>query len=97
MSLIAEERIDGNFMQDDFFDYESVTLRPEDITSSYDVPRSIQISITGTNADGDEIVSVAIINMTNSCNSPPNLNIGDRMGFILFVSNLKKPVQESTV
>ena len=88
LSLLADERIDGNFVHGDFFDYESVTFNPEGITSSQDIPRSIQITLTGQNAEGNRIVNISIITMTNRCSAYPVFDVGGSMGFIVFVSSV---------
>jgi hypothetical protein len=86
VTLIVSERIDGDFLQGDTFDYESITFTPEGITSAMDIPRVFQLSLRGPNADGDEIVNISVITMTNDCDAFPVFDVGGSGGWAVFVS-----------
>lgn len=76
----------GAFTDGDTIDYSSVSS--EEITDPADVPGGLQLNINGVNAVGQTIVNSIILEYTNAGTYSPILNVGDQIGWIVFVSVL---------
>ena len=79
---IAQSQVDGNFVTGDSFTYASVSA----LGNSTQLPQSIQLTITGTNAENSSLVQVWAIKFTNDCNVYPVLEVGQSYGWTTFVS-----------
>lgn len=86
VSVIVRETITGDFLDGDTFDYESITIAPEEITEVRDIPKAIQISLTALNAASEMIINVFILNFSNDCDQFPVLMDGQSAGWVHFVS-----------
>jgi hypothetical protein len=81
---IAQSAIDGDFSSGDSFTYTSVSA----LGDSEQIPQSIQLTITGTNAANSSLVQVWAIKFTNDCGTYPVLKLGQAYGWTEFVSFL---------
>jgi hypothetical protein len=88
ISIIVRENLEGEFIQGDTFDYESITNTPEAITGSQDIPKAIQLNLIGSNAGGEGLIAVLILTFTNSCEIYPVLQENQSAGWAIFVSRL---------
>jgi hypothetical protein len=87
ISILVQEIIDGDFLDGDVFDYESITNTPEKIVESSDVPRSLQLNLIGENTLGEELINVFIITFTNDCDAYPVITESQSAGWTVFVSH----------
>jgi hypothetical protein len=79
---IAQSQIDGSFVTGDSFTYSSVAA----LGNATELPQSIQLTITGTNAENSSLVQVWAIKFTNDCGVYPVLEVGQSYGWTKFVS-----------
>jgi len=85
-AIQTETTIPGPFFQGDSFNYTSVIADPASINSTLYVPKGFQISLTGLNADEEEIENFWIVRYSNDCGFFPLLVVGDYIGWTIFVS-----------
>jgi hypothetical protein len=78
---IAQSQVDGSFVTGDSFTYSSVSA----LGNSTQLPQSIQLTITGTNAENSSLVQVWAIKFTNDCGVYPVLEVGESYGWTKFV------------
>lgn len=81
---IAQSAIEGDFVSGDSFTYTSVAA----LGDENQIPQSIQLTITGTNAANSTLVQVWAIKFTNECDVYPVLESGESFGWTEFVSYL---------
>ena len=74
----------GDFASGDSFTYTSVGA----LGDPDQIPQSIQLTITGTNAANSSLVQVWAIKFTNDCDIYPVLEQGETFGWTQFVSYL---------
>jgi hypothetical protein len=86
LTVLVQESIEGNFLNGDSFEYESITNSPDQITSPLDYPRAIQLNIFGLNGSDESIINTFIMTFTNSCGAYPVLFDGQSIGWTTFVS-----------
>jgi hypothetical protein len=86
LRVLVQETLEGNFVNGDSFQYESITNLPGEITSPMDIPRAIQLNIVGVNVNDEPILNVFIITFTNDCDTYPVLFDGQSIGWTFFVS-----------
>lgn len=79
---IAQSAIDGDFVSGDSFTYNSVAA----LGNSEEIPQSIQLTITGTNAANFSLVQVWAIKFTNDCSIYPVLEVGQNYGWTEFTA-----------
>ena len=80
---IAQSAIEGEFFSGSTFTYSSVAALGN---TTSDIPQSIQLTITGTNAENSSLVQVWAIKFTNDCGVYPVLEMGTSFGWTEFVS-----------
>ena len=80
---IAQSAIEGDYEDGSTFTYSSVAA----LGNSSQIPQSIQLTITGLNAQGDSLVLVWAIKFSNDCGIYPVLETGESFGWTEFVSN----------
>jgi hypothetical protein len=88
ISVIVQENLQGEFFDGDSFDYKSITNTPEEITSSQDIPRAIQLNLIGSNAGGEGLINIFILTFTNNCEIYPVLTENESAGWVILVSRL---------
>lgn len=86
VKVIVKETLEGEFIQGDTFDYQSITSTAEELNGAEDIPRAIQINLNGRNAGGEGLINVFIISFTNSCDVYPVLQENESAGWAVFVS-----------
>jgi len=85
-NVLVEERIDGEFVDGDSFSYSSIINNPDDVTSSQNIPRALQLNLNGRNSDGVILLNVFVITFTNECGVTPVIQEGESAGWTIFVS-----------
>ena len=85
-NVLVEERIEGNFFDGDEFSYSSIINEREDNTSVQDIPKAIQLNLSGRNEDGIMLMNVFVITFTNTCGLIPVIQDGESAGWVIFVS-----------
>lgn len=80
-TLVEEDVFDGNEVE-----YTSVTKRDPSIINNTTLPKGFQVFITGVNSDEETLVNQFAISYANDCGIFPLLEVGDRIGWIEFVS-----------
>jgi hypothetical protein len=86
LQVIVDTTFTNNYTDGETVKYTSLTavgLNPTNITA---VPRGLQVSIQGSNAEGEQIINVWIITYSNDCGFYPVLTVGERIGWSIFVS-----------
>jgi hypothetical protein len=86
LQVIVDTSFINSFKDGETVKYTSLTavgLNPTNITA---VPRGLQVSIQGANAEGQQIINVWIITYSNDCGFYPVLTVGERIGWSIFVS-----------
>jgi hypothetical protein len=79
---------EGSFVDGDSFTYTSiVSTDPENVTEE-SLPRGFQVTITGLNSLEESIVNLWAIVYTNDCGIFPLLEVGQQVGWSVFVSVL---------
>jgi len=86
LRVLAEEKIEGNFENGDAISYVSIAEEPDNIESSFQIPRAIQLNIKATNQFDEKIINVYVITFSNNCNAYPVLFEGQSAGWTRFVS-----------
>jgi hypothetical protein len=79
------ETIEGEFRQGDSLIYTSITDDINNIVSSQDIPRVLELNIIGLNALGESLINVFLITFTNECNAYPVFREGVSAGWAVFV------------
>jgi hypothetical protein len=73
-----------NFEDGDSVEYTS--LSATNITSPSMIPGGIQLNVRGINSDGDSVTNSFIVDYTNSGTYTPIFEVGNQIGWIVFVS-----------
>lgn len=87
LDVAVQENIAGSFGDGDTFRYTSIAALPGEIIDPLDIPRAIQLTITGVNRFDQSILNVFLIQFTNNCGRYPVLFEGQYAGWTRFVSN----------
>ena len=83
-SVLVEERIGGAFVSGDSFSYSSIINT--DVTSVQEIPKALQLNLSGRNEDGVILINVFVITFTNECGVTPVIQLGESAGWVTFVS-----------
>lgn len=83
-NVLVEERIGGGFNDGDSFSYQSIINR--DVTTIQNIPKALQLNLSGRNEDGVMLMNVFVITFTNECGVTPVLEVGESAGWVRFVS-----------
>ena len=78
---IAQSAIDGHLEDGFTFSYTSVAAWGD----YSQIPSSIQMSITGLNAEGETLVQVWVLEFTNECSIVPKLKTKDSTGWTDYI------------
>lgn len=92
LRVLNTENIAGDFKDGDDFTYTSIADDPNNIPTTMDFPRALQLNIVGMNSNKDQIINVYIITFTNNCGAYPVLQEGDSAGWTI-VSDVSPPLQ----
>jgi hypothetical protein len=84
LDIITTSQYDEEFADGDIFTYTSV-IASNNITRPQDVPRALQMTITGRNAEEQDLVNFWIIIFDNSCGIYPVVLEGEQIGWTIFV------------
>jgi len=88
-NVLAETTISGDLVDGDSFSYSSVINgREDDEESIQNIPKALQLNLSGRNEDGDFLMNVFVITFTNECGVTPVIQVGDSIGWVIFVSRL---------
>lgn len=74
----------GNFEDGDSVEYTSISAK--DITNPSQVPGGIQLNVNGVDTDGVPVTNSFIVDYTNSGTDTPIFEVGNQIGWIVFVS-----------
>jgi hypothetical protein len=85
LDIITTSQYNEEFADGDIFTYTSV-IASNNITRPQDVPRALQMTITGRNAEEQDLVNFWIIIFDNSCGIYPVVLEGEQIGWTIFVS-----------
>jgi hypothetical protein len=75
----------GEYATGDTITYSS--LSADGVETEADIPGSIQVSVTASNADGGQLLLVWIAKYSNACDAYPLFSAGESAGWIVVVSN----------
>ena len=83
---VGQMRVTGNYVTGDAFTYTSFSSVPADLTPQ-NVPKALQLTVLGTNANRENLVMSALIAFSNSCenNGYPILLEGATAGWLNLV------------
>lgn len=87
-NVLVEKRIDGDLVSGDSFSYSSIINNVADVTSIQNIPRALQLNLSGRNEDGVMLMNVFVITFTNQCGVNPVIQVGESAGWVIFVSSL---------
>lgn len=79
----------GNFTDGSTLTYKSIIASKVDDLTSTTLPSGLQVLMTGTNAEGQSLVTTFIIRYTNNCSVYPVLVDTQVNGWVVFVSTLR--------
>jgi hypothetical protein len=85
-NVLVEERIDGDLLNGEPFNYTSVLANAEFITNSQQLPKALQMNLNGRNQEGVVLLNVFIISYTNRCGYFPVVQNSGSIGWVVFVS-----------
>ena len=85
-SVLVEERIDGELVDGDSFEYSSIINNQEKMMSIQNIPKALQLTLRGRNEDGVILMNVFVITFTNECGVTPLIQAGESAGWTIFVS-----------
>jgi hypothetical protein len=74
----------GNFEDGDSVEYTSISAK--DITNPSQIPGGIQLNVQGIDTNGDSVTNSFIVDYTNSGTDTPIFEVGNQIGWIMFVS-----------
>jgi hypothetical protein len=91
LDIIATTPYEGEYFDGDVFQYTSV-IATENITRPEDVPRALQMTITGRNAIEQDLVNFWLIIFDNNCGIYPVVLDGENIGWTIFVRNFRSQI-----
>jgi hypothetical protein len=80
---------DGPYFDGDFVTYTSIVRTQPEIVNAMTLPRGLQVSIVGNNAQNQPIINTWGILYNNDCGIFPLLTVGQQIGWSIFVSHRK--------
>jgi hypothetical protein len=84
LDIITIKQYDQAFASGDIFTYTSF-IASKNITRPQDVPKALQMTITGQNQEQKDLVNFWIVIFDNSCGIYPVVLEGERIGGTIFV------------
>ena len=84
LSNLSVENVNGDF--EDGFSWKYDSLTAGELSDEREVPGGIQLNIRGVDKDGNVITNSVIIDYSNEANGYPVLEVGDKIGWIVIVS-----------
>ena len=84
LDIISTTPYEGEYTNGDVFRYTSV-IATDKITRPEDVPRALQMTLAGRNANEEDLVNFWIIIFDNSCGIYPVVLEGEQIGWTIFV------------
>lgn len=86
LTVIVQDSIPGTFEDGDSFLYTSFAADADNIITTRDLPKALQVNLYGFNQNDTEIVNSWIIQFTNDCEGYPVFLEGESAGWVRFVS-----------
>jgi hypothetical protein len=86
LKVVSQTVRTGAFVDGSNFTYTSILSTMTDTLTSSDLPRGLQLAITGTNSKEESVVQTYIITYLNDCGVFPILKVGETAGWTIFVS-----------
>jgi hypothetical protein len=86
-TIAVSQSVQGDFRDGDAFRYISISSDLDDIRGVVDLPRTLQLKLSGKNQDGQDISNTIVIEFTNDCEIYPVIQAHDTAGWIRFVSS----------
>ena len=86
LQVVGNSIFDGQFFDGHEISYTSITIRNPDSVTPNTIPRGFQVFITGISSDEEPLVNQWAITYNNDCGIFPLLEVGDRIGWVEFVS-----------
>mmetsp|Transcript_11865 Transcript_11865/g.34024 ORF Transcript_11865/g.34024 Transcript_11865/m.34024 type:complete len:277 (+) Transcript_11865:86-916(+) len=96
-NVLVEERIDSEFLNGDSLLYSSVVKNLGAATSNEEIPKALQVNLSGRNKEGIMLMNVFIITFTNECGVYPMIQTGGSVGWVIFVSYNQKNLCKRTI
>lgn len=84
-SVLVEKTLSGEFFSGFSFSYSSII---NDATTIEEIPKALQLNLSGENAEGVMLMNVFVITFTNECGVMPVIKAGESAGWVTFVSAL---------
>lgn len=75
----------GTYLSGDIFTYEAFSVSDTDLVANGTIPNGLQVSITGLNADNEEIINNFVVLFTNDCTIYPVLDTDSTIGWTALV------------
>ena len=85
--VVGQARFSGNYGTGDTVSYTSNSDVPE-VINEISLPKALQLSMIGVNADGDELIFSALLAYSNSCTVYPVFLQDARNGWVELVSRV---------
>jgi hypothetical protein len=85
LNPLKTENFTGSFMSGDTFTYEAFSVTNTDSVANGTIPNGLQVSITGLNADNEEIINNFVVLFTNDCDIYPVLDTDSTIGWTSLV------------
>ena len=77
----------STYQSGDIFAYEAFSMSDVESVANGTIPIGLQVSITGRNANDEEIINKIVVIFTNDCAIYPVLDAGSTIGWVSLVCN----------
>jgi len=88
---VKETNLTGTYLDGDMVTYDSIIADDPSSLTPVSIPRGLQVSVTGVNADGTTLTNVWVILFTNDCGTYPVIESEMQIGWTLFVRDSSWP------
>jgi hypothetical protein len=88
-NVLVQSRIDGDFLSGETFSYTSILNNTEEIDSTEEIPRALQMNLNAKNEAGVTLINVFVITFSNQCGAVPvfeSTSSVQSAGWAVFVS-----------
>lgn len=87
LNTLKMENYTGTFLSGDTFTYSAFAATDSDSVMNGTIPNVLQVKITGSNADNEEIINNFVIIFTNDCTIYPVLDADSTIGWVSLVGH----------
>lgn len=86
LQIVGQSVYTDTFVDGDNITYTSIVKREPNTITGTSLPRGFQVSITGLSKTEESLVNSWVIIYTNDCGIFPLLEVGEKIGWVKFVS-----------